>query len=152
MKGYLIFLFFLLPFSRGGPILSSENTELKTGTLAVYGYHAFLDGDKKEDRVLLIKTSNGTEVIALLKRGNGYKTYKLFEGTIKNISLEVVVADFVKETKAGKGEKMGKIYKTPGAYVEVTIPEGSSIAYFWKKSLIPCFWSNGKFKKVFTAD
>lgn len=47
----------------------------------------------------------------------------------------------VKETAAGSGK--GRLFKTPGAYLELVKPESSAVAFIWNK---------GSFQEVWTAD
>jgi hypothetical protein len=49
----------------------------------------------------------------------------------------------VTETAAGKANKTQKSFTTPGSYIELKLPEGSSVVYYW----------NGKgFTEVWTSD
>lgn len=99
-----------------------------------------LNNDGNLDIAISIETSRGKEVIALLKNGNGYNAFVLRSGK-SNMYLSCLHGENIYETSAGKGTR--KTYKTLGSYIQLTQPEGASVAYFWNGS---------GFNEVWTAD
>ena len=102
-----------------------------------------LNGDSESDVALLVETVRGRELIVLLKAAAGYSAFVL--ATDKpSMYLSCHLGKTVTETVAGLGHKtMGKVYQTPGAYLELSEPEGARLAFFW----------NGTgFQEVWTAD
>lgn len=99
-----------------------------------------LNGDSQPDKAILLEGLAGRELIALIAKKTGYDTFVISTGK-NHMFLNCKFGPEVKETVAGSGT--GKTHKTPGAYLELIKPESSSVAYFW---------SNGKFKEVWTAD
>lgn len=98
------------------------------------------NNDNEPDVALLVETLRGRELIVLIKATKGYGTYVL-EASSRYLSCHV--GKFIKETPTGKGEKEGKLHKTPGAYIQLAHPEGPAAAYFWNGS---------GFKEVWTSD
>ena len=102
---------------------------------------ADLTGDKRPDLVMHVETVRGPELIALVSTGAGtYSTFVLFRGRAGGL-LSCERGSEVRETKAGRGA--GRVVKTPGAFVHLTWPEASSVAYVW---------STDKFLEVWTSD
>lgn len=99
-----------------------------------------LNGDQKADKALLIEGLNGRELLALLSKAKGYDTHVVVTGK-ENMFLTCKIGNEVKETIAGGGK--GRVYKTPGAYLELIKPESSAAAFFWSK---------GSFQEVWTTD
>jgi hypothetical protein len=101
-----------------------------------------LNVDGEPDVVLLVETLKGRELIALLRSEKGYKAF-LLSKEVQYVHLSCRFGKSIKETSAGKGEKRGRIFKTPGTYIQLGHPEGPSFAYFW----------NGRgFQEVWTSD
>jgi hypothetical protein len=101
-----------------------------------------LNNDEKSDIALLVETIRGRELIVLMQTITGYDTYLVSKGK-PEMYLSCRFGKFIQETSAGKGEKKGNIFTTPGTYLELVAPEVSSVAYFW----------NGKgFTEVSTSD
>lgn len=98
------------------------------------------NGDQKADKAMLIEGLKGRELLALIAKKNGYDTFVVTTGK-ENMFLNCKVGNEVKETIAGGGK--GKVYKTPGAFLELVKPESSAVAYIWNK---------GSFQEVWTAD
>jgi hypothetical protein len=109
----------------------------------ISGCEIDLSNDGRTDIVLLIETSRGRELVVLMKTDEGYKAYQLpTPGPAMNLSCRI--GSTVTETTAGK--KVGTeahVHTTPGAYVELKMPEGSSVVYYWKE---------GWFSEVWTSD
>jgi hypothetical protein len=99
-----------------------------------------LNNDKQVDIALLVETVRGRELIVLLQTADGYKAYLLMRGK-NGMHLSCHFGKNIKETCAGSGT--GRVYETPGTYIQLTQPEASSIAYFWDKD---------GFKEVWTRD
>jgi hypothetical protein len=101
-----------------------------------------LNGDNELDMAMLVETVRGRELLALIKTSQGYNSYVVSLDK-PDMSLSCHYGKTVTETLAGKGNKPRKSYATPGAFISLNQPEGSSVAYFW----------NGKgFTEVWTAD
>lgn len=100
------------------------------------------NSDNKPDIAFLVETSRERELIVLMNTANGYNAFLVSRGK-PNMYLSCHFGNTVKETATGKGKVEGKVYKTPGTYVQLTQPEGASVVYFWN--------GNG-FKEVWTSD
>lgn len=101
-----------------------------------------LNNDDEADIALLVETLRGRELIVLMKTDKGYDAYGLFKRA-SSMHLSCHFGKFIKETPAGKGDKEGRTYKTPGTYIRLGNPEGPAVAYFWDGSA---------FKEVWIAD
>jgi hypothetical protein len=99
-----------------------------------------LNNDEQADIALLLETTKGRELIVLLAKSNGYEAYLLMRGN-DNMHLSCHFGKSVKETCAAGGT--GRVYETPGTYIQLTQPEGSSVAFFWERD---------SFRKVWTSD
>jgi hypothetical protein len=101
-----------------------------------------LNDDNEPDIAMLVETIRGRELIVLMRTGNGYNAFVVARDKA-NMFLSCHFGKYVKETGAGKGGEKRKVYETPGTYIKLTQPEGSSVVYFW----------TGKgFKEVWTSD
>ncbi len=101
-----------------------------------------LNNDSKTDIAQLVETSRDIELIVLIKTSKGYNSYLVSTGK-RGMNLSYHYGNSLTETNAGKGKNHGKVYKTPGVYLELSQPEGASVAYFW----------NGKgFTEVWISD
>lgn len=101
-----------------------------------------LDNNSEPDIALLVETIRGRELIILMKIASGYNSFVVSRGK-PDMNLSCHFGKSIRETSAGKGKKQGKVYETPGTYIQLTLPEGSSVVYFWD--------GNG-FKEVWTSD
>jgi hypothetical protein len=99
-----------------------------------------LNNDKKMDLALLAETTKGRELIVLMRANDGYKAFLLSKDK-PDMNLSCHFGEFIKETLAGGGT--GKMYQTGGTYIQLTLPESSSVVYFW---------NNNAFKEVWTSD
>jgi hypothetical protein len=98
------------------------------------------NNDNEPDIALLVETLIGRQLIVLMKTTDGYNAFVVSREK-PDMHLSCRFGKKIKETVAGRAK--GKVYETPGTYVQLTQPEGSSVAYFW----------NGKsFKEVWTSD
>lgn len=98
--------------------------------------------DNEADIALWVETVRGRELIVLIKTKSGYDAFLV--STLRgNLSLSCHFGKFINETSSGKGKKDVKVYETPGTYIQLSEPEGSSIVYFWN--------GNG-FTEVWTSD
>ena len=101
------------------------------------------NNDNNPDIALLVEPLiGGRQLIVLMKTEKGYNAF-LISKNIPNMHLTCHFGKMVKETDAGPGKRKGRIFKTPGTYLKLTLPEGSSVVYFWNGS---------RFKEVWTAD
>lgn len=119
-------------------------SEKGTGMPLKYIYSCEFDfnNDDEPDIALLVETIRGRELIILMKTVSGYNAFVVSRGK-PNMYLSCHFGKSVIETSAGKGKGTGKVYKTPGTYIQLTQPEGSSVVYFWNGS---------GFKEVWTSD
>jgi hypothetical protein len=105
------------------------------------------NNDDEPDIALLVETLRGRELIGLIKTGKGYNAYVLSSvlssSAASGMYLSCHFGESIKETIAGKGKKDVRIYKTPGTYIKMAHPEGSSVVYFW---------NGDRFKEVWTSD
>lgn len=99
-----------------------------------------LNNDNKIDIVLLVDTIRGRELIVLMKTTDGYNSYLVSTGK-SDMFLSCHFGKYIKETSAGNKE--GKIYDTGGTYIKMSLPESSSVVYFW---------NNNAFKEIWTSD
>lgn len=129
-------------------ILSSFNSNSFSGTGSglplkyISSCELDLDSNDEPDIALLVETVRGRELIVLMKTTSGYNAFVVSRGK-RDMDLSCHFGKSIRETTAGKGKKQGKIYETHGAYIQLTLPEGSSVVYFWDV--------NG-FKEVWTSD
>lgn len=139
MKKYLKYLF--LPIIFVG-FSSTSLAETGTGMPLKYISSCELDlnNDGNPDIALLIETIRGRELIVLLRTTHGYNAYIVSKGR-PGMYLTCHFGKYVKETAAGEGK--GKIYETNGTFIKLTLPEGSSVVYFW---------DGRTFKEVWTSD
>ncbi|MFH1897406.1 MAG: hypothetical protein ABH886_04095 [Candidatus Desantisbacteria bacterium] len=138
MRKSIIFLsiFFITCFSFIGYTQTGTEKSLKY----ISGYEMDFNNDTETDIVFLTETLAGQQLIVLMKTKKGYNTYVISKGK-SNMQLSCHFGKYLKETTAGRGK--GRIYKTLGAYIQLSLPECSSVAYFW----------NGKgFTEVWTSD
>ena len=101
-----------------------------------------LNSDDKTDIVFLIESTKDRELIILMRTSTGYNAFIVSKGK-PDMQLSCHFGKSIKETLAGKGKRESKVYETPGAYVQLAQPEGSSVIYFW---------TGDGFKEVWTAD
>ena len=123
---------------------SSYGASNATSLEYVYGCEIDLDGNHKDDLVILLNTRLGRKlVINMYKDPSSFFGYQI-QDDISGMHLECMYGKIVRETAAGKGEKTPKDIVIPhGAYIVLSLPEASSVAYFWE---------NGKFRSVWLAD
>lgn len=99
-----------------------------------------INNDGMPDIALLVETLTGRQLIALLKTTNGHDGY-IVSNDKSGMNLSCRFGKTLEKSMALGPEK--KKYMTPGTYLELTLPEGSSVAYFW----------NGHgFTEVWTSD
>lgn len=106
-----------------------------------------LDNDKRDDLVIVVKTREGAEVWALLRRGTNPEAHLLHRvGNDKNPETPLLTCKTggtITETLAGKGDrKTPRTFATNGKYVEIVYPECSSITYFWDKDHFTEVWTS----------
>lgn len=142
MKKYIFYICWLIIFVS---VSSNAFSESGSGLPLKYISSCELDfnNDSKPDVALLVETLRGGELIVLMRTENGYNAFVVLKEKKTNMQLSCNFGESIKETAAGKGEREGKVYKTPGTYIQLTQPEGSSVVYFWN--------GNG-FKEVWTSD
>lgn len=98
-----------------------------------------LNADGRTDMVLLLDTSRGYELVALMKSGTASKAYHL--KTLKSkMHASCHHGKQLKETDAGPGKKRGKTYPTNGTYLKLAQQEGASVAYFWAGDAFQEVW------------
>ena len=98
-----------------------------------------LNNDGIPDVALLLETQTGRQLIVLLKTPNGYNGY--VAATDKpDMYLSCHFGKTVTASKAVGEENI--TYTTPGAYLKLTLPEGSSAVYFWNGSGFTEVWTS----------
>ena len=108
----------------------------------ISGCQLDFNNDGESDIAFLVETLRGRELIVLIKTNKGYIAYQLAKVS-SSMHLSCHFGKFVKETAAGKkGKTEGRIYKTPGTYIQLTQPEGSSVVYFWNGSGFTEVWTS----------
>ena len=132
----ILSIFFIICFSSVAYTLSKTGKPLKY----ISGYEMDFNNDTKMDIAFLTETFFGRQLIVLMKTKKGYNAYVVSKEK-SDMQLSCHFEKYLKETVAGRGK--GRIYKTPGNYIQLSLPEGSSVAYFWN--------GNG-FTKVWTSD
>lgn len=128
----------------GGIFCFNSYAEIGSGMPVKYISSCELDlnNDNRPDLALLVETSKGRELIVLMRNESGYNSFLVSKGK-PDMHLSCHFGKSIKETPAGKGKEKRKVYQTLGTYIQLTQPEGSSVAYFW----------NGKgFKEVWISD
>jgi len=102
-----------------------------------------LNGDSLPDIAQLIESIRGRELIVLLRINDGYSAYLISQNVPDGMFLSCHFGNNIKETTAGDDRHDAQTYKTPGSYLKLYYPEGSSLGYFW----------NGKeFEQVWLSD
>ncbi len=128
-------LFVLLPASNGRGF-SGNGEPLKY----ISSCEIDLDNDGRPDIALLVETLLGRELIALFRTDGGYRAFLVWKGK-EAMFMSCCFGKTVRESQALPNG--GKVYNTPGAYIELHQPESSSVAYFW---------TGAGFKEVWTSD
>lgn len=100
-----------------------------------------LNNDNNPDLAILAETLLGREIIVLIRHPAGYNAYQISAKV--NMILSCHHGKAVTETQAGKGKRSSVVHNTPGAYIKMTLPEGSAVVYFL---------SGNGFKEVWTSD
>ena len=104
---------------------------------------ADLNADGQSDLAILLQNQDKQQLVVLLATNGGYKSYLLRSDTETAWILICQVGNRVREAGAGPGKHKRRSFKTPGAYLIMSQPEGAAVAYFW----------NGeKFQEVWIAD
>lgn len=116
---------------------SNAVSETWTGMPLKYISSCELDfnGDDKPDVALLVETIKDRELIVLVRTVNGYNAYLVSKGK-SDMHLSCHFGESIKSLK-------GKVYNTPGTYIQLTLPEGSTVVYLWNKD---------KFQEVWISD
>lgn len=103
---------------------------------------ADLDGDGADDLALLVEAPEGRELVVLLRRGQGWLALTLAPAA-RQAALSCELGEEVWETSPGRGKRLRRVHPAPGAYLELSGPEGAARAYFW---------DGATFSEVWTAD
>jgi hypothetical protein len=96
-----------------------------------------LNHDNAPDIALLMETMRGRELIVLISRKNGYDAHLVSRGK-PDMYLSCHFGKYVKET-AASGSK-GRLVQTGGTYIKLTLPESSSVVYFWAENRFQEIW------------
>ena len=99
-----------------------------------------LNGDKKDDRAMLIGRGNNYDLVVLLQREVDYQGIVLTTRT-NPVSLACVYGFTIRERASNPAR--AKSYRTTGTYLELSQPEGATAAYFWNQ---------GEFREVWLSD
>lgn len=98
-----------------------------------------INGDGNLDIALLLENLTGRQLIVLLKTTNGHDGYVVAKDK-PGMNLSCHLGKTLTRSMALSEDK--KTYTTPGAYLELTLPEGSSVAYFWNGSGFTEVWTS----------
>ncbi len=104
-----------------------------------------LTGDGEPDTVLYLRSDTGQRLVILVETAAGLSasSWRVREHGVENLLLTCRHGSTLWETQAGPGKRTRKEHRTPGAFVELSQPEGGAVAYYW----------NGHgFTEVWTAD
>jgi hypothetical protein len=137
MKKTIIILFITVIFIIA-TLASNDSIPIKY----VDGCEIDLDKNGESDLALIVESSHGQELIALMRSKGNYKAFLLYE-KCNRMNLSCKYGTFLIETSAGKGEKKRKKVKTNGVYLLLSQPESAKIAFYWDEN---------KFKKLWIAD
>lgn len=108
--------------------------------LAVFDHcSADLNGDGFADLVLQVGTPDGFETIALLRMPGRYEAHFLARRSSR-LELTCRLGEVVHAFPGTVPEGDARTRKTPGAFVLLSQPEGSSAAYIWNGTSFDEFW------------
>jgi hypothetical protein len=103
-----------------------------------------LNGDGLSDVALLFETQRGRELLVLLRTDDDYEAHLISRKVPENMFLSCQCGKTIKGTSAGQGKDVEResqiLHQTPGAYIKLYYPEGSSIAYFWNGRAFDELW------------
>lgn len=128
------------PGSGGGP-RSAEATRVD----CLAACEIDLTGDGEPDTALYLESGGRQRLVILVRTPSGLDAYswRVKERDGPDLKMTCQPGSLLWETEAGPGTKTRKEHRTPGAFVELSQPEGGVAAYYW----------NGKrFEEVWTAD
>lgn len=108
----------------------------------ISGCQIDLDKNGELDLAFIIESSNGSELIVLMRKEGRYKSYLLFK-ECDHMNLSGNYGFNLVATNAGKGKLEKRKVKTNGTYLLLSKPESSKIAFYWDKN---------KFQQVWLAD
>ena len=91
-----------------------------------------LNGDNRPDIAFIAETSRGYELIVLLRKVRGYKTFLLYEG---KPAMSLACHEGGTFETAG-----GTTYETGGAYLILEKFGKPSIAYYWSRRKFAEVW------------
>jgi len=103
----------------------------------INGCQIDLDADGHYDLSLFIETLNGYELIILIKKEEGYKSYSFIENG-NNLKLKGAYGYSIRETTSG--DSQGRTFKTNGTYLIIEQPESSQLAIFWDGKKFKTIW------------
>lgn len=118
-----------------GLLSSNAVSETWTGMPLKYISSCELDfnSDDEPDVALLVETIKNRELIVLIRTMDGYNTYLVSQGK-SDMHLSCHFGKSIKNVK-------GKVYRTSGTYIQLTLPEGSTVVYFWNKNKFQEVWT-----------
>lgn len=106
----------------------------------VTGCEIDLNGDFETDITMVVETSRGRELIVLIRTAEGYNAFVLSK-VEPYMDISCRIGKTVTETKVfSEDGSSGKVFQTPGAYLQLSEPEGASVAYFWNGSGFSEVW------------
>ena len=144
MKKIIFFILFMFPFYIFSELIKEDRKidEYGIPLKFINGYEIDLNLDKKIDMVIYVQIGEKYTLIAMLNKGEKYEGYILNESE----RLGRFFTDWQNEVtskEAGPGQNNAKTYKIPGPCIVFSIPEVSSVVYYWDK---------GKFNEIWTSD
>ncbi len=104
-----------------------------------------LTGDGEPDTALYLESGRRQRLVLLVRVPSGLNAYSWFVGEHGEGKLEMTCqrGSVLWETEAGPGARQKREHRTPGAFVELSQPEGGGAAYYW---------DGKRFVEVWTAD
>jgi hypothetical protein len=98
----------------------------------VSGCEVDLNKDGINDNAVLLHTSNGYELIVVMRFIDNSKSHILYRSR-ELTYLSCRYGRQIKETVSGNEEKRGRIYDVNGPYLALVQPEVSTVAFFWSE-------------------
>ncbi len=95
------------------------------------GCQVDLNRDYIDDLVIFYKNYTGFELVAFLRDAHGYRGHILYKGNGINLRIPCQYVDKIKETDAGRGNRIGPAHVINNFSVFLNQPESSSSMFYW---------------------